>query len=142
MSEENNNQKENQNKVTKAYNLVITRLQGVLQGEGLSLPTTVPGDEMRSLVADLFKEEREANHKELKEALKDLLRKHVKMEADIAELEKALNQAKINKQKEFTAAANKVLGKIDGVDALVANYTKSLKSVIETTDESNTSQEK
>lgn len=140
MSEENNNQneKQNQNKVTKAYNTVVLKLQTVLKQDKLKLPTTVEGNMMEELVADLFKEEREANYKELKEALKDLLRKHVKMEADIAELQKGLDQAKINKQKEFTAAANKVLGKIDGVDSLVTNYTKSLKSAIEVTEDVNT----
>ena len=123
-------------KETKKYLRVIDIVKSVVGGESNLKPQKrVDGDTTADIVAELFKEEQEELRKKVKEGLKNLLKQHVQLEADIAEKEKELKRVQLDKRKEFTKAANAWLNQIDQGAVMQESYSTALKTAFSKTED-------
>lgn len=120
---------EKADKETKKYLKVMEIVQAVVGGkDNLKRKKTATSDSTASIVAELFKEEAEELRKEVKDGLKNLLKKHVELEVEVAKKEKELKELQLNKRKEFTKAANEWLQRIDQGAIMQDSYQTALKT--------------
>lgn len=133
-NEENQNNEEvspeqKADKETKKYLKVMEVVQAVVGGkDNLKVKKKVTGDVTASIVADLFKEEEEELRLKVKTGLKDLLKKHIELEAEVAKKEKELKDLQLSKRKDFTKAANNWLQQIDQAEVMKENYRTALQT--------------
>lgn len=122
-------------KETKKYLRVIEMVQKVVGGEeNLKPQKKVDADATAEIVAELFKEEGEELRKKVKDGLKNLLKQHVQLEADVAAKKKELEKLQLEKRKEFTKAANSWLQQIDQGAVMQEAYRTALKTAFERED--------
>ena len=122
-------------KETKKYLRVIEVVKKVVGGEDKLRPQKkVDADATADIVAELFKEEEEELRKKVKEGLKNLLKQHVQLEADVAAKKKELEKLQLEKRKEFTKAANAWLQQIDQGAVMQEAYGTALKTAFERED--------
>lgn len=122
-------------KETKKYLRVIEVVKKVVGGEANLRPQKkVDVDATAEIVAELFKEEEEELRKKVKEGLKNLLKQHVQLEADVAAKKKELEKLQLEKRKEFTKAANAWLQQIDQGAVMQEAYGTALKTAFERED--------
>jgi hypothetical protein len=115
----------------KKYDDTIAKLKLILNNDSISLPTKVKSTDLSAIVSDLFKEEAESNRALLKEELKTLLKKHVVLLSELEKKRKECNELEKQKQGEFVTAAKVLFDKIEGIDTLGEDYTKSLENALE-----------
>ena len=116
-------------KETKKYLKVMETVRAVVGGpENLKVKKKVTTDVTASIVADLFAEEEEELRLRVKGGLKDLLKKHIELEADVAKKEKELKELQLQKRKEFTKAANNWLQAIDQGEIMKEGYKAALQT--------------
>ena len=126
MENKQENQSKEAKKVLAGFDKVMEKLTAIVGGEKELKPITgVAKNEVKSLVDELFKEEREANEEQIKTELKDLLKNHVLLNKTLKEERAKLDKLEIAKKKEFNTAANKLFNKIGGIDQLVTEYAES-----------------
>lgn len=114
-------------KVTKKYNTAMETLKKIIGGEKNLTPVkSVGGDPLAGVVADLFKEEREALLLQVKDGLKGLLKLHVGNMGDIAKKRKELDSLEQQKKEEFTKAANNFFQLIDRQSVSTEEYAQVL----------------
>jgi hypothetical protein len=122
---------EKNNKIEKKFAVALTKLTAVVQGEkNLKIPKKIPGDALGSLVADLFKEENETLVKNVREELRDLLKKYAEMNAAFKAKQEELDKLQKQKKEEFTKAAEALFGKIDNVGKVEQSYYQGLKDAL------------
>lgn len=135
MSEENKqtDQQQEGGKVEKKYAQSMLKLQTLMGDRSLGLPTKlgltdpnpapdtpVEGETaIDSVIRELFAEEFVKLKAEIKGDLKNLLVKNVEFQRFCKQKEKELADAIMAKKKEFNAEADKVFGKITGIEAKV-----------------------
>lgn len=141
---ENLNEQENENlspeqkadKETKKYLKIIEVVKKVVGGEeGLKPAKKIDGDVTAEIVAELFKEEEKTLREKVKEGLKNLLKQHVQLEADVRNKEQELKKLQLEKRKEFTKAANAWLQQIDQGAIMQAAYSTALETAFKKEDE-------
>jgi len=126
---ENESPEQKADKETKKYLKVMETVQAIVGGkENLKPKKKVTGDVTASLVAELFKEENEELRAKVKLGLKDLLKKHVELEAEVAKKEKELKELQLTKRKDFTKAANNWLQQVDQAEVMKENYKAALQT--------------
>jgi len=122
------------NKVAKAYEKNMLKVQALLGGD-VKLPTKAKKGDMSSIVAELFKEETEATNLAVKNGLKELVKTHVTAGKAINAKKQELAQLELQKKKEFNEAAVKLFNQIEGVDSLLAEYQRSLGDAVNAVEE-------
>lgn len=120
-----NGQGKDAKKVLASYEQIIKKATAIVKGpENLKLPKKVALKTTDyDLVADLFKEEKEALHTEVKEGLKTLIKNKMLLDQSLAAERKKLDALEVSKKKEFNAAASALFAKIDGLDEIFSGYT-------------------
>lgn len=119
----------NVDKETKNYQAALEIVKAVVGGEkNLAPKKRIDGDTTAQIVAELFAEEQETLRTSVKEGLRTILKKHVEIEAQIAEKEKEVRNLQKEKRKEFVKAANDWLEKIDKVAIMQDKYTEALNT--------------
>jgi len=137
MEQQKQNQGKEAKKVLEGFEKVMEKLTAIVGGEKQLTPkVSVDKDQTATLVAELFKEEREANSEQIKKDLKDLLKNHVLLNKTLKEERAKLDKLEIVKKKEFNTAANKLFAKIEGMDELVSEYANSFNEAKEGLSES------
>jgi len=127
--EDNESPEQKADKETKKYLKVMETVKAVVGGEkNLRPQKKVDGDTTADIVAELFAEEQEELRVKVKTGLKELLKKHVELEAEVAKKEKELKDLQLQKRKEFTKAANNWLQQIDQQQVMAESYTKALET--------------
>src|SRR6185369_14175154 len=114
---------EESGKVKKKFDAAVKKMQAILGGpKNLIASSKVPGSAIDTLVKDLFKEETEANEKQLKEKIKAAIKGYT----DFTKWERTKLQemAKLKEQEmeKFTKVANDVINQIDGMSELEKSY--------------------
>jgi uncharacterized protein with gpF-like domain len=128
-------QKENKSKDKKKFDEAIKFVSQLVGGvKNLKPAKKVGGSDAANLVAQLFKEERQALHAEFVNSLKELLKQHVAMEGEIAKKQKELDELTAKKQKEFTQAVNNWKNKVEQADIMNDTYVSSLQTAFTTPD--------
>lgn len=123
-------QNQNQgNKEEKKFNENLRKLESILQGNALFKPTKIGQDSIASIVAEVTKEEQEKAQIEFKEGLKNILQKKRQLDIHFKELEQELTKKKDEKYKEFNQAINNLLAKVDNVQSIITDYTKTLENL-------------
>lgn len=117
---------EEKSKEQLAYEKTIERIKLLIKKDELALPTKVPATEVEGIIVDLFEEEYKEMREEVKRDIKNLLKSHTTMRSEIIKKERELVELTKNKNKEFVDAANKVFGRIDNLNTLLAGYAESL----------------
>lgn len=126
-------------KDTKKYLKVIEVVKKVVGGDQNMKPSKkVSGNITAGIVAELFKEDQEELRKKVKEGLKNLLKQHVQLEADVRNKEAELKKVQLEKRKEFTKAANAWLGQIDQGAVMQQLYSDALEVAFKDQDEKKT----
>jgi response regulator RpfG family c-di-GMP phosphodiesterase len=116
-------------KETKKYLKVMDVVKKVVGGEANLKPLKkVDSDVTASIVAELFAEEELELRAQVKTGLKDLLKKHVELEAEVAKKEKELKELQNKKRKEFRVAAEAWLQKIDQNAVNQTQYAQALET--------------
>ena len=127
--ENTQNTTEDSNKVSKTYDATIKKLVAIVGGEDKLFPTKkVVSDVIGDIVTGLLKERKEDLEKQIKTDLLSLLDKHVSLKKEIKAKEDEFKKLSETKMKEFSEAANKLFGKIDGISELEKDYYQSLTS--------------
>lgn len=120
-------------KVEKKFAAAIEKLTAVLNGaEKLKAVKKLPNDEVSGLVEELFKEERESLHLEVKGKLKELLKQYHELQKTVRQKEEELKKLEAQKKEEFVKAAQALFDKIQNVDAVKESYYDGLKAASET----------
>jgi hypothetical protein len=141
MSEEKDNtgeeltedqKKEKQSKDKKKFEEAMKFLRAVVGGEeNLRPKKKVKGDEAADLVAQLFREEKVQLQADFRSSLKELLKKYLEMETEVAKEQKKLDDLRAKKEKEFTQAVNNWKNKVEQSDIMNDNYAAILKAAFE-----------
>ena len=136
-NKQNETEEQKGGKVEKKFAAAIEKLTAVLNGaEKLKAVKKLPNDEVSGLVEELFKEEREALHLEVKGKLKELLKQYHELQKTVRQKEDELKKLEAQKKEEFVKAAQSLFDKIQNVDAVKESYYSGLKTATETTVES------
>lgn len=125
-------------KETKKYLKVIEVVKKVVGGEkNLQPAKKIDSNVTADIVAELFAEEEVELKASVKQGLKDLLKKHVELESEVAKKQKELKDLQLAKRKEFTKAANAWLQKIDQSAVQQESYALALETAFKKQAEDN-----
>jgi len=113
-------------KAINAYNNAIQQGLAIFQGNTLKPTTKVSGDTMEDTIADLIAEDQKALLTEFKNGFRLILKDKIKLDNAIKEKRREFNKAVVEEKKAFTQKANKVLGLVDGINQLRADYMAAL----------------
>ena len=117
-----------QGEITKKFEQNIKNLVALLGGDGLLKNIKVENTEAVRLMEELFKEEREAKGKELKERIKDLIKKKTEYERFVKEKQREFDKAVEEKQKEFNKEAEDIFKGIENLRQIADEYYSSINS--------------
>ena len=122
---------EKKGKLQNRFNGVINKIEAVL-GKTLEkkIKRKVAGAELDNIITDLFKEEKEALAKEVKEDLKNLIIAYAAAHAEKEKKQKEMDQLWEAKMKELCEAGDKVLNKIDGLPEIEKRYKEGLGKIV------------
>lgn len=117
-----------QKKVDKLFNNNMLKALTLLKGKEFRPTTQIPSDSVEAVMEDLFKEDIEIITKEVKEGMRNLMKK--KVEFDRVVKQKTLEfQANIIEQKSnLNTEFEKVMSKIQSIEQLKNNYLESFKA--------------
>lgn len=128
--ENQQNDGQNNDKVLKQHEQVLEKLSAILGGKENIFPKKKVGkDVLANITESMLKKRKEALEEEIKTGLTELIDKKVVLDKEIKQKEDELNKIKVQKTKEFNEAANKLFGKIDGIEQLAADYRATLGSI-------------
>lgn len=114
-------------KVEKEFTNSVKKLVAILGSSDPLKPTSkIPFDDLGEIVADLLKEEKEKNRKEVSEQLKALLKGHADLKNEVAKKKKELEQIEQNKMAEFNKTAKQLFNRIDEIDKKEKEYYTAL----------------
>lgn len=134
MNDEHN---ENTDKLDKKFQAVITKLVAVVGGkEKLRLPKKVGNDQVAELVRELFKDEEEALLLQVKNDLRETLKKYAEMEKAFRDKEQELEKLKAEKKKDFVKTVEGLFNKIENIGTIEATYYQGLAEAITPTETS------
>ncbi len=134
--EDEKDKQEKQSKDQKKFEAALRFVTSLVGGsKNLTPAKKVNGNDAASLVAKLFKDEKEKLREEFVSSLKELLKKYVEMEGEISKKQKELDELKKKKQKEFTQAVNSWKNKVEESDIMNQNYANALNIAFTKADE-------
>ena len=127
--------KDEPGKVEKQFEVTLNKLIAIVGGKEHLRPNKKIGSTaLNAVVSELLKEESERTVIEVKDDLKSLLKNYVELEKSFQQKEAEFKKLKQDKMKEFTEAAKKVFGRIDGLDQLEKDYIKALNAAGDATE--------
>jgi len=116
MADEIGQDQQNPDKIKKSFEKTIKQLSEILGSEKALLPSNkVPKSELEGIVAELLKEEKEKNAKEITEQLRGLLKGYSDLKASIKAKEKELEKLGQEKMKEFNKAAQTLFDRVESM---------------------------
>lgn len=123
------------------FNKNLVKLTALMQGK-VKPDKKLSSDNTQEVVAELLEERQKELKTDLKTSLKELIEKKIKLDNEFKTQEEVLIKLKTEKYKEFNKAANDLLNKIDGFDAIESSYNIILGEIASsTTPETGASQE-
>jgi len=133
---EQENGKEDKNKVEKRFQSSMRKLVAVVGGQSkLRLPKTIPNDKISEVVRELFQEEEEALLKTVKTELCETLKNYAEMERAFRQKEEEISKFNDYKETEFTEKAESLFKKVQGIGELEKSYYQGLSEALNTTQE-------
>lgn len=127
MADEQNTQQQEAGKVEKEFNNTVDSISAII---GKPLPKrklrTIAGNKVTEIAEKLIKKQEDKLIEEVESELEVITEAYVQMNAEIAKSEKELQQLKEKKMKEFTEAAKKTLGKVEGLGEIRKSYEAAL----------------
>lgn len=118
-------------KVEKRYSSNLQKLISLLGGEEPSkvAKVNVPNSEVAMIVEELLKERKTEVIALFKQRASDLLNKKVEFDKFVKQKQKELENAILDKKKEFTKQMEECFALVENIDALHTEYTNSLQDV-------------
>jgi len=113
-------------KALTAYDNIIQQGLAVFNGEALKPTTKVAGDSIENAIAELIEEDQKELLKEFKDGFRQILRDKIALDKVILIKQKEFNKAVVAEKKVFTQKAGKVLGLVDNIHKLRADYMNAL----------------
>lgn len=127
MPDNTQEQSQDTNKVSKAFEANLKKLTAIVGGtSGLKPVRQIKKDAMQIMVEELFKEEQDGLISTVKNDLKALLKNYVSLNALVSAEKKKLEALHLSKQKEFNEAAVKLFNQIENIDSINADYLAAL----------------
>ena len=121
-------------KVETAFNNNIVKALALLRGAVFAPTTQIPGDEMSKVMDELFKEDVENLTKEVKEGMRDLMKKKVEFDRSVKQETLKFQAAIIDQKKALNQDFNDVMSKIKDIESLKNSYLETFKVAEESTE--------
>lgn len=128
MSEQNNEQKQNTEKVEKKFSADLSFMTAVLGGEQLFSPTKLDSDELKNAISLLAKDEKEKKIKQVIEKAQSIIAKKRAHDANVKELEKEFKKKKAEGMKVFSSEVDSLKRDIEDIKNIEKSYIDTLSS--------------
>lgn len=129
MSTENTDQNQGQSpdKIKKRFDFLVKQLSEIVGSEDALLPSKkISKPDLVGLAAELLKEKKEENKKEIMDGLRKLLDGYASMKNEIRTAEKNLKKLEEDKMKEFTKSAESLFNRVTEMKEKQAQYVAGL----------------
>lgn len=116
-------------KVSKKYDENVKKLIALFSGDKAFKKPKVGNGEIAGIIAELTKERKEEIVKTFKEKATKLLTSKVEFDKFVIQKQKEMNDAIVNKKKEFNKEMEECFQLIENIDQLQKDYTKSFEEL-------------
>jgi hypothetical protein len=115
-------------KVEKRFTANMQKLVAIFKGEGAFKKVSIPNGESAAIIEELMAEERELAKKSFKEKAAKLIKSKVEFDKFVKQKEKELQDAIVNKKKDFNKEMEECFSLLENIDKLKEEYVSSLTS--------------
>lgn len=113
-------------KVEKRFTANMQKLVAIFKGDGAFKKVSIPNGESAAIIEELMAEEREAAKKSFKEKAAKLIKSKVEFDKFVKQKEKELQDAIVNKKKDFNKEMEECFSLLENIDKLKEDYFTSL----------------
>lgn len=113
-------------KVEKRFTANIQKLVAIFKGDGAFKKVSIPNGESAAIIEELMSEERELAKKSFKEKAAKLIKSKVEFDKFVKQKEKELQDAIVNKKKDFNKEMEECFSLLENIDKLKEEYVSSL----------------
>ncbi len=117
------------NKVAKKFEQNVKKLVALFSGEKAFKKAKVANSEVSEIIAELTKERKEGLIKDFKDKAGKLLTSKVEFDKFVSQKQKELEQAILNKKKEFNKEMDDCFQIVENIDSLQKEYAKSFEEL-------------